>query len=105
LRAVDIDSANADAYYYLALVSVAERCFEDAAQFFAHTLDISPKDIRALRDSAVVYLAMGRLADAAERIREARGLTDDAQIKWLDRRIWLLRTAQRFTDFLGRRRP
>ena len=106
LRAVDIDCANAEAYYYLGLVNAIKGSFEDAAEFFGHTLDISPEHIWALRDSAVVYLVMGRLADAAERIKKARALADDdSQLRSLDRRIRLVHAIERFGDFLCRFRP
>ena len=64
-----MDSSNADAYYYLGLVSTTKGLFEQAAEFFSHTLDINSEHVGALRDSAVVYLTMGRCADAAERIK------------------------------------
>jgi len=106
LRAVSLDCANANAYYYLGLVSAMNKRFEDAAEFFGHTLDIKPRDVRTLRDSAVVYLAMGRLADAAERIKRALALAgDDVQLKLLDLRVQLAQLIKRIRDFLWRRRP
>jgi len=100
LRAVDIDCANADAYYYLGAVRAMKGAFGDAAEFFAHTLDINSEHILALRDSAFVYLAMGRLADAAERIRKARvSAGDDSQLRALDRRVRLARITERIVDF------
>ena len=106
LRAVDIDCANADAYYYLGLVNATKGRFEDAAEFFDHTLDIRPKDVCALKDSAIVYLAMGRSADAAERIKKAMDLAgDDSQLRAIYRRIRLVQTGERITDFLCRFKP
>ncbi len=106
LRAVGIDCANADAYYYLGLVSATKGRFEDAAEFFDHTLDIRPKDVWALKDSAVVYLAMGRSADAAERIKKAMDLTDDdSQLRAIYRRIRLVQATERIADFLCRFKP
>jgi tetratricopeptide (TPR) repeat protein len=106
LRAVDIDCGNADAYYYLGLVSAVRGRFEDAVEFFGHTLDIRPKDVRALRDSAVVYLRMGRLTDAAERIKKASSLADDdSQLRALDRRVRLIQATGRIADFLWHLRP
>ena len=103
LRAVDIDCANADAYYYLGAVRVMKGAFGDAAEFFAHALDIRSEHIPTLRDSAFVYLAMGRLADAAKSIEKACSLAgDDAELKALCRRIHLAQARQRITDFLCR---
>jgi tetratricopeptide (TPR) repeat protein len=106
LRAVDIDCAHAEAYYYLGLISAVKGQFEEAAEFFAHTLDISPEHICALQDSAVVYLAMGRLADAAARIEKALSLADDdPQLKMLGRRVRRLQATERIRDFLCRFKP
>ena len=106
LKAVDIDCANADGYYYLGLVSVLKGQLDEAAEFFGHTLDIRPKDIRALRDSAFVYLAMGRLAEAAERIEMARFLGgDDSQLRELASRVKLVQLTERIADFLWRLWP
>jgi Flp pilus assembly protein TadD len=106
LRAIDLDETNADAYYYLGLVSAKKGRLEDAVEFFCHTLDIRPNDVGALRDSAVVYLAMGRLADAAKRIKEARSLSDDdSQLRTLDRRVRHFQTTERIADFARRLRP
>ncbi len=106
LRAVDIDSANADGYYYLALVSAIKGRFEDAAEFFAHTLDIRPQDVWALRDSALVYLTMSRLDEAAKRTKKALALAgDDPQLKALNRRVRLLQAAEQIRDFLCRFKP
>jgi tetratricopeptide (TPR) repeat protein len=119
LKAVDIDfatpsamkgvwepCAHADAYYYLGLVSAAKGQFEDAVGFFAHALDIKPNDVRTLRASAIVYLAMGRLADAAERIKRARTLADgDSRLRALEHRIQLAQATEQVTDFLGRFKP
>ena len=96
LKAVDIDCSNAEAYYYLGVISATKGEFEDAAELFAHTLDIKNEHIPALRDSASVYLTMGKLTDAAERINKARALDDsDPQLKRLERAIFLARMKQR----------
>jgi tetratricopeptide (TPR) repeat protein len=106
LKAVDLDCANADAYYYLGLVTAMKGQFADAAEFFAHTLDIRPENVCALRDSAVVYLAMGRFADAAEKIKKARLLADeDLQLKALEHRVRAGQIIERIEDFLCRWRP
>ena len=106
LRAIDVDSANAEAYYYLGVVSAIKGAFEDAAELFSHTLDMKNNHIPALRDSAFVYLLMGRLAQADERIRKAVGLAgDDPQVRALGRGIRMAQVQQRITDFLFRFRP
>ena len=103
MRAVDIDCANVDAYYYLGLISATRGRFEDAVEFFGHALDIRPRDVCVLRDSAIVYLAMGRLADAARRIKKALCLADDdPQLKTLDRRVRLMQSTERIRDFICR---
>ncbi len=106
LRAVDIDCASADAHYYLGVVSANRGAFEDAVEFFTHALDINSSHVPALRDSALVYLAMGRLANAVGRISKARLLAgDDRQLKALARRIRLVRATKRFGEFLYRLCP
>lgn len=106
LRAVDINSTNANAYYYLGLASVVSGCLDDAVEFFGHTLDIRPNDVRALRDSAIVYLAMGRLADATKRINKAKSLAShDRQLRTLESRIWLAKVREQIVDFLRRLWP
>ena len=103
MRAVNIDCANVDAYYYLGLISATRGRFEDSVEFFGHALDIRPRDVCVLRDSAIVYLAMGRLADAARRIKKALCLTDDdPQLKTLDRRVRLMQSTERIRDFICR---
>ncbi len=92
LRAVDIDCANADAYYYLGLTSAVKGEFQDAAEFFTHSLDLRPGDARTLEASALAYSAMGRLSDARERINGVSKLgIKNPQLKALGRRIWLAR--------------
>jgi len=103
LQAVDINHANADAYYYLGVVRAMKGALGDAAEFFAHTLAVQSGHILALRDSAFVYLAMGRLADAAERIKKARSLGgNDSQLKALSWRVGLAQVQKRIADFLCR---
>ncbi len=103
LRAVDIDCANTDAYYYLGVISAIKGEFEDAAELFSHTLDIKSEHIPTLRDSASVYLSIGKLTDAAERIRKARALDgSDPQLKRLEKTIILARIKRRITDSIRR---
>jgi tetratricopeptide (TPR) repeat protein len=106
LRAIDIDCAHAQAYYYLGLINAMKGRFEESVEFFAHTLDISPAHICALRDSAVVYLAMGRLDDAAVRIKKALPLVDDdPKLKLLSRRVRLLKAKERIRNVFYRFKP
>ncbi|MHC4370693.1 MAG: tetratricopeptide repeat protein, partial [Planctomycetota bacterium] len=103
LRAVEIDCASADAYYYLGVISALKKEFEDAAELFTHSLDIRNEHVPALRDSAFVCLEMGKLDDAAERIKKARALDPcDPQLKELDHRITLARLKQRAINLIGR---
>ncbi len=101
LKVIDIDYANADAYYYLGLVSAMRNRFEDAMEFFDHALDVRPQDIRSLRDSAVVCMCIGRLAEAAGRIKKARALAgEDSQLEALDRRLRIVQVTGRITDLV-----
>ena len=103
MRAVDIDCANTDAYYYLGLVSAIRGRFEAAVDFFDQTLEYKGEQIGALRDSALVCLTMGRLHEAAKRAKKALALDrDNSQLKVLNRRVRLLQAAERIRDFLCR---
>ena len=106
LRAIDIDSTNADAYYYLGLASTLKGELEEAAELFGHTLDIQSEHIPALRDSAFVYLVMGKLNDASKRINRARSLAGESmEINTLDRRIRLAKQTERIRRILSRLKP
>ena len=106
LWAVDIDSASADAYYYLGVASAIKGSFKDAAEFFTHALDIKGEHILALRDSAFVYLAMGKIDEAAKRIEKACSLAnDDQQIRMLRRKIHRARVKEKIKDFLCGLKP
>jgi len=106
IRAVDIDCANADAYYYLGLVSAIKGQFKDAVEFFDHILEYRSEQVSALRDSALVCLAMNRLDEAAKRTKKALALArDDPQLKALNHRIRLLQATERVRDFLCRFKP
>ena len=103
MRAVDIDCANTDAYYYLGLVSAIRGRFENAVDFFDQTLEYKSEQIGALRDSALVCLTMGRLDEAAKRTKKALALDrDNSQLKMLNRRVRLLQAAERIRDCLCR---
>jgi tetratricopeptide (TPR) repeat protein len=103
LKAVEIDCANADAYYYLGIVSAIKGELEDAAELFSHTLEIENEYIPALRDSTYVYLVMDKLNDAAERISKARALDDDdPQLKRLERTVIAARIRSRIMNSIRR---
>jgi tetratricopeptide (TPR) repeat protein len=103
LKAVDADHANAQAYYYLGLANAVNNRLESAAEFFAHALDIKPEYVDALRDSAIVSLAMGRIDSASEKVKKAINLSvDDPRLKALDCRIKLIQRTERIIDFFGR---
>ncbi len=116
LEAVDLDCANADAYYYLGLISASKERFESAGELFAHALDIDSNHIGALRDSAFVYLQMGRLDEAEERISKARALAandpafvatsaeraNDSVLKTLARGIRLAKKIEQIRTFFSR---
>jgi tetratricopeptide (TPR) repeat protein len=105
MRAIEVDGANADAYYYLGVVSGLQGNVKNAAELFAHALDIRDEHIPTLRDSASVCLAMGRLTDAAARIKKARSLdAADVQLKKIDRKIAVALTKRRLLNALGRLR-
>ena len=106
MKAVNIDCANADAYYYLGLVSTLKGWFEDALDFFTQTLEYNGKHISALRSSAVVYLNMNRLNEAAGRIKETLPLADDdPQLKTLNRKVQMLQAMEQIRSFLCRFKP
>jgi tetratricopeptide (TPR) repeat protein len=122
LRATDIEPACADAYYYLGLASIQKGRFSEAAEFFGHALDIKADHICALRASAELYLKMGKLDEAEERINKAIGCASmdstlrqssvqigspqkDAHLKAIRRKVQLARIIQRIADFLSRFSP
>jgi tetratricopeptide (TPR) repeat protein len=113
LRAINLDAANANASYYLGLVSSLRGRLEQADKFLNQTLEICPEHILALKDSAIVQLAMGRTDSAAEQIKKAADLAKllpgpgckMSQLSAVKRKIILARTAGRITDFLTKLKP
>ncbi len=88
LRALDIDSSDADAHYYLGLANAIKGRLDDAIEFFTCAMEINPQHILAIRDSAVVYLALNRLADATETIeRGTLIMGDHPQLKDIRRKV------------------
>jgi tetratricopeptide (TPR) repeat protein len=103
LRAVDINSSNADAYYFLGNARAMNSDFRDAADFFVHALDIRGNHVPTLRDAAVVFLALGKTNDASRYIHKARLLSpDDLEIKELSRKIFAARIKQRVANIFSR---
>jgi len=90
MRAVEMDHANPDIYYYLGAVSALKGSLHEADEYFAHAIQIKPDHVSALRDSALLYLRQGRVREAVERIRQAKvHWADDPLIRDLNRRIWI----------------
>ena len=103
LRAIDNNTTGADAYYYLGLASAMRKEYEEASELFAHSLDINSKHIPALKDSAKVYLLIGRLYDASDRIEKARELSpEDSEIKSIDKKIRIAKTSKKAKEFISR---
>ncbi|MHC4222034.1 MAG: tetratricopeptide repeat protein, partial [Planctomycetota bacterium] len=67
----------------------------DAAELFNHTLDLNPKDTRALRDSAVVYLAMDKPDQALKQIEKALAISNETpELKAIKQKIRVKQAAQ-----------
>jgi tetratricopeptide (TPR) repeat protein len=105
-KAITIDFASPDAYYYLGTLAVMQGRFSDAAQSFMHTLDIRPDDIPALRGCASAFLAMGRFDQAAQKVAQAQTLVgEDSQLKAIGRKICRARFRKHIVNFFRRLRP
>jgi tetratricopeptide (TPR) repeat protein len=105
-RALEVDCANADAYYYLGVTKAMRARLTEAAEFFGHALDINPEHFYALRDSAMTCLALGRLSDAAGRIARARALAgSERYLKSLSRAIRLAGLTEKVSKFFHCFRP
>ena len=109
LKAVTLGSADGNAYYYLGLANALKGHLAEAARFFAHTLDIRPEHVLALKDSAVVCLAMGRVDDAERKIKKAITLAKDvdgcerglARLRLIGRRIAVAKAVRRVSNFVS----
>jgi len=103
LRAIDIDSCSADAYYYLGLANAIKGRLEEASELFAQALGINPEHVPAIRDSAAVCLAMHRIEDAAEIVEKgSKAIGDNPQLKAIRRRVRRSQVTRQLTDLLGR---
>ncbi len=106
LRATNLDMTNPDAHYYLGVGAANKGHLNDAAQFFAHALDLDPEHLGALRDSAFTYVAAGQMDRAAERVRRARTLLpSDSRLRTLDYSLRLIRLTRRITNALRKLDP
>ncbi len=92
LRAVDMDWASGEGYYYLGVASAMRGDLDDAAEFFSHAVQVNAGHVDALRDSASLYLTMGRWTEASERIGRALALRPNREMRKLALKI---RRAQR----------
>jgi len=105
LHALDIDSDDADAHYYLGLANVIKGRPEDAVEFFTHAMEINPHHVLAIRDSAVVYLEMNRLADAAETLeRGALIVGDHPQFKDIRSKVRRSQITKQLADLFGHKK-
>ena len=78
--------------------------FSEANEFFSHVLDIEPQHSNALRDSAYVCFAMGRLSEAAEKVRKAgESGENDFKLRFLAARIRLAKRLESVFCWLQRR--
>jgi tetratricopeptide (TPR) repeat protein len=102
LRALDIDSHDADAHYYLGLANAIKGRFDDAVEFLTCAMEINPKHILAIRDSAAVYLAMNRLNDATETLERGTVIVGDhPQLKDIRRKVRRSQITKQLADLFG----
>jgi superkiller protein 3 len=105
LRALDIDPHDADAHYYLGLANVIKGRLEDAVEFFTCALEINPQHVLAIRDLAVVYLEMNRLADATETLERGTLIVGDhQQLKDVRRKVRRSQITKQLTDLFGHKK-
>jgi len=84
LKAVDLDHARADTYYYLGVASATRDAFEDAFEFFTHALDLETEYVPALQGLARVCLCQGKYRQASHFLGKARNIRpSDPQAKRL----------------------
>jgi tetratricopeptide (TPR) repeat protein len=103
MKALEFDFTNAHAHYHLGLTSAIHSQFDDAIQFFSHTLDINSKYMPALRDSALAYLYTGSLNKAMERISKAKSICPkDMQLKKISHAIRLANIKERINETFTR---
>jgi len=89
LRAIDINSSNPDAYYYLGVLNAMKGQLENAVELFGSTLDIDSEHLGALADSAAVSIKLGRFERAEELLARAMKISggDNSRLKQLNRTL------------------
>lgn len=106
IKAIDIDPSCADAYYYLGLLNASKGEFEEAAEFFAHALDIKPDHIWALKDSAIVCIALGRLDDAEQRLQRAKAVAGETlNLKPVSRKLLIAKMKRKILRWFSSFKP
>ena len=76
-KSLDIDDANANAYYYLGLISLYKQLWEDAIEFFEHAIALDPDHVDAVREAARSYLYQGNMDEAYNKLYQARAVAMD----------------------------
>ncbi len=71
LRAVQMDPADADAWYSLGRIRYTEQRFRDALSCFQHVLKLSPKSVKAENNLGLSYEATNQTDAAVEAYRKA----------------------------------
>ncbi|HEX5284649.1 MAG TPA: tetratricopeptide repeat protein [Bryocella sp.] len=71
LRSVEMDPANADAWYSLGRIRYTEQRFSDALSCFQHVLKLAPKSAKAENNLGLTYDALNQTDAAAAAYRRA----------------------------------
>ena len=93
LKAIDYDSSNKHAFYYLGLLLASDDRLTKAAEFLTCAIDLDDKFTDAFRHLAMVYMSMGHYDQAALQIAQAsksignKNTNDSRKIKKLSRKI------------------
>ncbi len=103
LRALELDRTNADANYYLGLISARQAMFDDALRFFRQALESDEHHLGALVQTASACLQTEKLDQAWENISKAHELSgDEPTVRTLYGRIRMARMRRRLAGPLGR---
>jgi len=90
LKILDDDRQHTEAFYHLGIALAQKAEFPGALQFFEHALSLGATKPELLADTALLYLKMGRLTDAARTVAAACELAgDDKNLIRLRRQIKL----------------